>query len=425
MAMARTRGLTVKLIENLQARDARYEIPDPGCPGLYLVVHPTGVKSWAYRYRFAGLSRKLTVGPAFTDEGIEVISIGDARDVADEARVSVARRIDPIEVERQNRKKAAAEKASAANTLRAVAEKYLGQQDGLRSVGHLRKVFKRLIYPALGDRPIDSIKRSDVVKMLDDIAASRGAAMADKTLAIIRTVCNWHASRSDDFRSPIVRGMARTKSHERARTRILTDAELRVVWAVAAGQGAFGRLVRFLLLTSARRTEAAAMPWAELDGTEWLLPGPRNKTKVDLLRPLSSAALVVIGTKPAGAVFVFSNDRGAGAPIRGYGPLKAAFDDAVIAAKGEPLPRWTLHDLRRTARSLMSRAGVPSDHAERCLGHVIGGVRGVYDRHEYRAEKTQAYVALAELIERIVDPADNVVTLAGARGVNAGLLVRA
>jgi integrase len=424
MAMARTRGLTVKLIENLQARDARYEIPDPGCPGLYLVVHPTGAKSWAYRYRFAGLSRKLTVGPAFTDEGIEVISIGDARDVADEARVSVARRIDPIEVERQNRKKAAAEKASAANTLRAVAEKYLGQQDGLRSIGHLRKVFERLIYPALGDRPIDSIKRSDVVKMLDDIAASRGAAMADKTLAIIRTVCNWHASRSDDFRSPIVRGMARTKSHERARTRILTDAELRVVWAVAAGQGAFGRLVRFLLLTGARRTEAAAMPWAELDGVDWLLPGPRNKTKLELLRPLPPAVLDVIGTKPNGTVFVFSNDGGAG-PIRGYGPLKAAFDDAVIAqlrkgnAKAEPLPRWTLHDLRRTARSLMSRAGVSSDHAERCLGHVIGGVRGVYDRHEYRDEKARAYVALAELVERIVDPGSNVVAFAERTSVNS------
>jgi integrase len=416
--MARRGGLTVTAIENLGAKSSRYEVPDPACPGLYLQVHPTGAKSWCYRFRFGGKSRKLTIGAALTDEGIEVIRIGDARDIADEARVKVARQLDPIEVKRLKQRRAAEEAAAADKTLRAVADRYLDQQDGLRSVGHLRKVFERLIYPALGDRPIDSIKRSDVVKMLDDIAATRGAAMADKTLAIIRAVFNWHASRSDDFRSPIVRGMARTKSHERARARILTDDEFRTVWAVAAGQGAFGRLVRFLLLTGARRTEAAAMPWAELDGAEWLLPSPRNKTKVDLLRPLSSAALVVIGTKPAGAVFVFSNDRGAG-PIRGYGPLKAAFDDAVIAAKGEPLPRWTLHDLRRTARSLMSRAGVLSDHAERCLGHVIGGVRGVYDRYEYRAEKSQAYVALAELIERIVNPADNVVALA-ARGVNAG-----
>ena len=66
------------------------------------------------------------------------------------------------------------------------------------------------------------------------------------------------------------------------------------------------------------------------------------------------------------------------------------------------MERWTLHDLRRTARSLMCRAGVPTDHAERCLGHVIGGVRGVYDRHDFRDEKAEAYAKLARLIDRIV-----------------------
>ena len=76
---------------------------------------------------------------------------------------------------------------------------------------------------------------------------------------------------------------------------------------------------------------------------------------------------------------------------------------------------WTLHDLRRTARSLMSRAGIPSDHAERCLGHVIGGVRGVYDRHEFHAEKKRAYEALAAQIDRIVNPQDNVVPLRDVR----------
>jgi hypothetical protein len=79
------------------------------------------------------------------------------------------------------------------------------------------------------------------------------------------------------------------------------------------------------------------------------------------------------------------------------------------------LPRWTLHDLRRTARSLMSRAGVPSDHAERCLWHVLPGIRGTYDRHEYFNEKRRAFDALAAPIERIVSPADNVVAFGGSR----------
>jgi integrase len=267
----------------------------------------------------------------------------------------------------------------------------------------------------LGDRPVADIRRSEIVRMLDRIEDERGPAAADKTLAILRRVFNWHASRSDDFRSPIVRGMARTKPHERARSRVLTDDELRVVWHVAGDQGAFGRMIRFLLLTSARRTEAAGMPWSELSGADWLLPGLRNKTKLPLLRPLPQATLAQLPPKAAGP-FVFSTDNRHTA-ICGYAELKIAFDRAVLAElrKADPdataFPRWTLHDLRRTARSLMSRAGVPSDHAERVLGHVIGGVRGIYDRFEYRDEKADALTKLARLVDRIVSGRPTVVTL--------------
>jgi integrase len=133
----------------------------------------------------------------------------------------------------------------------------------------------------------------------------------------------------------------------------------------------------------------------------------RNKTKVDLLRPLSKAAVAVLPADD-GCKYVFSTD--GKNPISGWSKFKVAFDKAVLAElrKQDPeakaLPDWTLHDLRRTARTLMSRAGVNTDIAERCLGHVIGGVRGVYDRYEYRDEKAAAYEALANLIARIVNP---------------------
>jgi integrase len=255
--------------------------------------------------------------------------------------------------------------------------------------------------------PINDIRRSDIVRLLDAVEDERGPVAAEKVLAFLRRVFNWHALRSDDFRSPIVRGMSRVRASERARARILTDDELRTVWRTAAGQGAFGRLVRFLLLTGARRTEAAGMPWAELDGADWTLPGARNKTKLDLVRPLPKAALDVLGAKPNGATFAFSTDGGATA-LCGFSNFKAEFDKAVVAQLRErnsdtqPLPNWTLHDLRRTARSLMSRASVPTDHAERVLGHVIGGVRGTYDRYEYLDEKRDALETLARQIDWIV-----------------------
>lgn len=72
---------------------------------------------------------------------------------------------------------------------------------------------------------------------------------------------------------------------------------------------------------------------------------------------------------------------------------------------------WTIHDLRRTARSLLSRAGVDADIAERCLGHAIGGIRGIYDRHAYYDEKKHAFEVLAAQIDRIVNPSPNVIPL--------------
>ena len=174
--------------------------------------------------------------------------------------------------------------------------------------------------------------------------------------------------------------------------------------------------MRFLLLTAARRNEAAAMAWGEVEKNGgWTLPAARNKTKEDFIRPLSKMARDILDDQPAidGNPYVFTTGR---AWLSGFSKAKKDFDKAVLAellkhdANAKPLSNWTLHDLRRTARSLLSRAGVSSDHAERCLGHALPGVRGVYDRHEYHDEKQQAFEALAAQIERIVNPpADNVV----------------
>src|SRR5262249_39393285 len=150
-------------------------------------------------------------------------------------------------------------------------EEYLAREGPrLRSAGDRAATFDRLVYPVLGDRPIDEIRRTDIVRLLDQIEDERGASMADQTLAYLRRVFTWHASRSDEFRSPIVRGMARTKPKDRQRERVLRDDELRAIWLKATG--VFGALVRFILLTAARRSEASGMTWAELDGRDWTLP---------------------------------------------------------------------------------------------------------------------------------------------------------
>ncbi len=194
--------------------------------------------------------------------------------------------------------------------------------------------------------------------------------------------------------------MARTKPDERTRDKILDDGELRAVWKTAtATKGPYGVLVRFLMLTAARRDEARKMPHSELGDGKWTLPPERHKTgktSGKKVLPLSRAAQAVLAELPVLGPYVFSiNGR---IPMGGRSSLKAKLD------KASGVTGWRVHDLRRTARSLMSRAGVNADVAERCLGHVIGGVRGVYDRHDYLEEMRIAFEKLAEQIEHIVKP---------------------
>ena len=162
------------------------------------------------------------------------------------------------------------------------------------------------------------------------------------------------------------------------------------------------------ILTATRRNEALYATRAEIVGAEWTIPAARYKTKIDHVIPLSQAAqsaLSHMGVPGEAGGWLFSaNGRQV---IGSHSRHKAAMDQA------SGVTNWVIHHLRRTARSLMSRAGVQADHAERCLGHVIGGVRGVYDRHEYLEEKRLAFESLASLVDRIVDPQANVVPLRG------------
>ena len=386
--------LTPASVRNAQAdADAdRTIFWDTKTPGFGLQVTAAGHKSFVIQYRAKGRSRRMAI------DG--VLGLEAARKRAKVLLGEVAHDRDPLGERR-------AARARKQDTFQAVAESYFAREGKkLRTIEDRRRAMARLVYPAMGARPIADILRSDIVRLLDRIEDDNGPVMADLTLAYIRRVMNWHASRSDEFRSPIVRGMARTSAKERARARILTDDELRAVWkAAAATAGPFGTYIKFLLLTAARRCEASSMTWDELKDGVWLLPAARNKVKQDLARPLSDAAQKLVGGLPKIGRYVFTF--GGVKPLSGFVMPKARLD-AASGVKG-----WTLHDLRRTARSLLSRAGIAPDVAEMCLGHVLTGVRGTYDRHEYYEEKKHAFEALAAQIARIVDPQDNVVAWPG------------
>ena len=413
-----TKLLTAVSIKNIRPRGKVFEVADRGCRGLRVTVQTSGHLSWAVRYRYRGSPRKLTLGPVLIedragevhpDSGIVPVidtplSLTDARWLAAQALRQVKSGIDP----------AAAKQAKLRNdlpddTVRAVAAKYAERQGHLRSIAQ-RQYDLGLINTELGSRPIASVKLSDIVRLLDNVEEENGPAAADRVKSTWRHLAAWHAGRTDDFRPPLVKGAKRNQAG--ARSRVLSDDEIRSVWKAAGTmEGPFGPYVRILLLTAARRNEAAGLRRSELvDSATWIIPAARCKTKHDVLIPLSAAAQQIVNGMPriGDGDLVFTND--GKRAIAGFSKAKRQLDQASGIAG------WTIHDLRRTARTLLSRAGVDADIAEKCLGHAVGAIRATYDRHSFEQEKRRAFELLAGQIERILNPPqDNVVPMAGVR----------
>jgi len=392
-----TKGFTDIAIRNLAAGNTRREIPDLGCAGLYVIVQPSGKKSYAVRFRFDGRPKKLTLPRGLT--------LAAARKLAGDALLAVEQGRDPAAAKATRQKI----KAAKANTVQALCENYLTREAGKLRTGHARqRVLERLVYPEIGGTTLADLKRSHIVAMLDKIEDECGAKMADLTLAYVRKIFNWHASRVDDFNSPLARNMSRYDAKAHQGTRVLNDDEIRRLWDATgpSEESPFHALIRFLLLTGARRREVTELPWNEIDGTNWLLPAARHKNKTDLTRPLSKTTMTVLRGVPtiAGGRLVFSLD--------GVHPLSLTEPTAALK-EATGVAGWRVHDLRRTARTLLSRAGVDSDIAERCLGHTISGVRRIYDHHNFHREMLEAYEKLSALIERITNPSDTVVAIRG------------
>src|SRR5262249_47943374 len=142
----------------------------------------------------------------------------DAHRWADILQGEVAKGIDPVESNRTERAK-----QSKRGKFKTIAAEYIKRESPReRSMDQRIAILNRLVYPEIGDKIAAKLKRSDIVALLDKIEDEHGAPMADNTLMVIRRICNWHAARDDEFRSPIVRGMGRSNPGERARTRILT-----------------------------------------------------------------------------------------------------------------------------------------------------------------------------------------------------------
>lgn len=395
--------LTVQAVEKLKPDPlVRREIPDAGMPSLYLIIHPTGRKAWCVRYRFGGRTRKMMLGP------YPALDLPDARDRARDAVKVLSLGRDP-----------GAEKIEAAKATRArpadhdlivsVVEDFLTRHvrkhNKPTTAATATQILHKDVVPIWGRRKVADITRRDVLDLLDKIVDRGSPVMANRVLATVRKFFNWCVDRSIITASPCAG--VKAPSQETTRDRVLSDAELRLIWTAAERVGwPFGPFAKLLVLTAQRRDEVAGIARSELQGqgAEWHLPGARSKNGLANIVPLSDAAQAILSDLPKIKGDYLLTTTGEG-PIRGYSRAKRRLDDEIAKLNdGKAIAAWTFHDLRRTAASGMARLGTDPHVVEAVLNHrsgTISGVAAVYNRYQYLSEKRAALKIWANLIEEL------------------------
>jgi len=431
--------LTDRTLKALKPKAERYEKWDEGRAGFGVRVSPAGRKSFIFMYRFEGRPRRMTLGT------YPAMSLATARTKHAQAQEAVEKGIDPGAVHVETRR---AERQ--AETVADLIEEYLSKwaRPNKRSAAEDERILRKDVLPQWGKKKAKDIRRRDVILLLDDIV-ERGAPIgANRTLGVIRRMFNFAVSRDILDATPVAMVKAPAKEHQR--DRVLTAAEIKMLWK-GLDRTVISPIVtaalKLQLVTAQRKGEiiGAALSEFDLENEIWTIPAERSKNGIAHEVPLSPLALDLIrhtlqiaqenaerrakrhNIPPRDPKWLFPSPRGDG-PVKPQA-INGALYRACMAPEDRPetgnlggrpaigLTDVVPHDLRRTAASGMTALGIPRLVVSKVLNHVERGVTAIYDRHTYDAEKRHALEAWAAHLETILTgkpKADNVVPLAKA-----------
>jgi integrase len=365
------------------------------------------------------------------------MSLGDARERAEDLLRDLKKAVDPREVEAERRKaeveQKKAEEARTANAFAAVAETFIKRYVVTkRTAGPIAQLVRRELVSRWGTKPITEIGRADVIAMVEAIG-ERSPSAAHQALIYTRLLFDWAIERGTYgvMVSPCypIKINRLIPDLPESRQRVLTDAEIKLVWEAAAwpspdAEAVYptGQFFQLLLVLGCRRGELAEMTWDEVDlgKSTWLLKGARTKNGDPRLIPLPRPAVDILAAMPRfTGRFVFSTTYGK-RPMGGFAKIKQRLDRRIAKLNGgEPIAGWRLHDLRRSMRTGLSALAILPVVAELMIGHRQGGVAAVYDLHRYENEQRAGFEAWCTRLISIVEPgggAANVVTLPTAKG---------
>jgi integrase len=421
--------LTAAAAARLRPSGARREVRDGGAQGLYLVIQPSGVKSWALRFRRpGGRTAKLTLGPAdltgheMPEEPVvgQPLTLAGARALANNIHRERAMGRDVVAT--QHRAKSEQD-ARGADTFGQAAVDFIEQHAkrrtrrwaetarllGVKPEGDALELIPRGLADRWRDRAVREIDGDDVHRVVDEVREKgvpglerRAGQSESRALVLLRALSKmfaWLVAKRRVSQNPCA-GVHRPET-PRARDRVLGDPEVIKFWrAAGAEREPFQQLLKLLLLTGCRLREVAGMRRSELseDGASWTIPGERTKNRRAHVVPLAPTARGLLADAGTEGDLVFTTN--GSAPVSGWSKIKKRLDAAMR------IPSWRLHDLRRTAATGMAEIGVAPHVIEACLNHISGakaGVAGVYNRAAYAAEKRVALTLWAAHVEGLVE----------------------
>jgi integrase len=399
--------LTQRKIEQLECPVGKKDalIFDDEQRGLVVRVMTSGGKNFLAQYTLAGSKKRVPLGAC------SAISLAAARDAARAILGEVAKGSDPAAQRKESAREAKRKAEHESLTLDALFAQWQTIRLSDRRESYAAEAVRavRYAFPKQLNAPAADLSRAAVVRVLDGLTKDGKAAMAARTAAYGRACYSWAVKRGSLNANPFLNlPLAPVEKRER----VLTDEELRAIWQATGGPGPFNAIVRMLMLTGQRREEVAGVTWDEiaLDYSVWTIPAARAKNGIAHIVPLSVPMRALIAANEADTsrglhareagereqTLVFPGRVG---PFNGFGKSKAALDEA------SGVKEWRLHDLRRTMATGLQKLGVRLEVTEATLGHLSGsraGIVGVYQRHDYAAEKRAALDAWGAHVAALV-----------------------
>jgi integrase len=406
--------LTAKGVDALVARAGRGEKlkewhPD-GENGLALRIRPSGHASfWVRKGGYTPIKVcAVEAGLAHARKEALKIAASRAQGVDPAATRRAAKAVKTVEDVRRDR-------------IGQVVEDYVAKRckaEGFRSWRSVQGCLRRNVVVRWADIRIGDIDKAMVADLLDGIVDTGKKRQASLVYAHLSSMFKWAVGRGL-LEHNIMQGAAKPASNP-PRERVLSDEELRLVWLASKRMGyPYGHVVRMLMVSGQRKSEAANAPWAEFDiaSKAWTIPKERTKNGRQHTLPLSPLALEILSDVERNNDFLFHTGRPS--PATDYARAKTRLDDLIADMNGgKALEHWTLHDLRRTAATRMGDIGVQPHIIECCLNHVGGfraGVAGTYNKSNYWPEMQDAFARWDARLRQIISGATNVVALPARR----------